>query len=747
MHRLETLSRHVVAQPAMMQLPQAPADDACAHLLISPAVRDALREGGAIVALESTIITHGMPFPQNLETARAVEAEVRAHGATPATIAILDGRCHIGLDEAQLERLARLGRERVRKVSRRDLAAVVAAGAHGATTVSATMVLAHAAGIRVFVTGGIGGVHRDGHNSLDISADLSELARTPVAVVCAGIKSILDIGRTLEVLETAGVTVATLSAQADAEFPAFFTARSGHPSPLVWASEDEAAAAIEAALALRLHSAQLIAVPIPAEQAAEGEAVEAAIRAALLEADARAIRGADTTPFLLGRVAELTAGASLRANIALVRNNARAGARIAVALADRLRAPAVEFAAISLGGAVGGGLHGRGGAADARGGAGAGAGAGGGPGGPGGPGGAGVLVVGGAVADLTASPSGRGALVLGTSNPGALALSAGGVGRNIAEGLARLGCRASLLSCVGADALGELVLGACAAARLDTSAVQRAPAPHRTATYTALHHGPDGDLLGAVADMTVFEIMDARWVRARAPPLLDGAALAVADANVPMEGLLALGALCAARALPLLLEPVSVAKAAAAARAGVLSLCAFASPNEDELLAMARALGAREPAALAPEGSAQRASQVDALCAHVLLSAGAGAAGGAAAAPARAPAHAPAALTLLVTCGAAGALVAARADAAAGGRAVRVVRYPALPCAVRSTRGAGDSFVAGFAAQWLRGAGEAACVRAALAAAAASLEVEEAISPALSPALLAPGDGLAARHV
>mmetsp|Transcript_43367 Transcript_43367/g.107143 ORF Transcript_43367/g.107143 Transcript_43367/m.107143 type:complete len:369 (+) Transcript_43367:24-1130(+) len=351
MQRLRVLERQVATRPVMLQLPHAPSDELNSHLVLSAAVRDALRDGAAVVALESTIITHGMPFPQNLETARAVEAEVRAQGAVPATIAVLDGRCMIGLDEAQLDRLARLGKKQVRKVSRRDLAAVVASGGHGATTVSATMLLAHAAGIRVFVTGGIGGVHRDGQDSLDISADLTELARTPIAVVCAGIKSILDIGRTLEVLETAGVTVATLSADptnSGIEFPAFFTANSGFASPLVFRSEGEAAAAVLANLEMRLGSGLLIAVPIPREHAAEGAEIEAAVQRALREADEQGIRGAETTPFLLTRINELTGGASLRANMALIRNNAAVGARIAAELARRVRAPAQEFTPISL---------------------------------------------------------------------------------------------------------------------------------------------------------------------------------------------------------------------------------------------------------------------------------------------------------------------------------------------------------------------------------------------------------------
>ena len=425
----------------------------------------ALAEGRPVVALESTIITHGMPYPQNLETARAVEAVVRAHGAVPATIAVLAGTPHVGLTPPQLERLARAGHA-VRKVSRRDLPLVAALGLDGATTVSATMLLAARAGIAVFVTGGallrvqlgggraavgawcslhdcrhsagprlprpaaaracrrqatrcragpaagIGGVHRGGEASLDISADLTELGRTPVAVVCAGAKSVLDIPRTLEFLETQvgaalrhmlcpawvtrapagpapparwntprrrragelraggadaagrcapparppagrpaslpttsvprtalhlllfprwqGVLVAAYGAD---EFPAFFTRHSGCPAPARVDTPQQAAAAIAAAARLRLGGGMVLGVPIPEAQAAAGAAVERAVEQALGEAEQRGIRGAEVTPFLLQRIQELTGGASLAANIALVKHNAAVGAQVAAALA------------------------------------------------------------------------------------------------------------------------------------------------------------------------------------------------------------------------------------------------------------------------------------------------------------------------------------------------------------------------------------------------------------------------------
>ncbi|CDH53349.1 indigoidine synthase a family protein [Lichtheimia corymbifera JMRC:FSU:9682] len=296
---------------------------------ITPEIQKALAANGPVVALESTIISHGMPYPQNVETARAVQDIVRDNGAIPATIAILKGRVHIGLDDDTLETLGKLGAE-AQKTSRRDLASVVAQGKSGATTVASTMILARAAGIPVFVTGGIGGVHRGAEKSMDISADLMELGRTPVAVVCAGVKSILDIEKTLEVLETQGVSVHTMGESQ--QFPAFYTPYSGFNSPGRIATEKEAANVILANHNLELNSGMVFAVPIPKDDAADAQGIQDAIQSAVAEARAQSVHGKDETPFLLKRITELTKGQSLAANIALVKNNAQVGARIAVEL-------------------------------------------------------------------------------------------------------------------------------------------------------------------------------------------------------------------------------------------------------------------------------------------------------------------------------------------------------------------------------------------------------------------------------
>lgn len=290
----------------------------------SPEVARALAERAPVVALESTLITHGLPHPVNLEVARSLEAIIRDQGATPATIAVLHGRICVGLIDDELSQLAEANQ--VRKCSRRDLPIVIARGEHGATTVAGTMFIAHAAGIRVFATGGIGGVHR-GH-PLDVSADLLELGRTPVTVVCAGAKAILDLPLTLEVLETQGVPVVGYQST---EFPAFYSPSAGLSVDVSCESPQAVAALMRARDRLGLTAGLLVTVPIPAEHALPHDQIEGAIQQALEEAETKNMRGKEVTPFLLARVSELTGEASQTANIALLKNNARVAAEIALA--------------------------------------------------------------------------------------------------------------------------------------------------------------------------------------------------------------------------------------------------------------------------------------------------------------------------------------------------------------------------------------------------------------------------------
>jgi pseudouridine-5'-phosphate glycosidase len=301
---------------------------ASSYLDVAEEVAVALRDGEAVVALESTIISHGMPQPQNIETALRVERTVRENGAVPATIAILGGRLKAGLTADEIHYLGEQG-QALAKTSRRDIALVVSRGKDGATTVAASMIIAAMAGIRVFATGGIGGVHRGVTETMDVSADLEELATTDVAVVCAGIKSVLDIGRTLEYLETKGVPVVGYRTDS---MPAFYTVSSGFPIDYRVETAAEVAAALNAKREMGLSGGMVVANPIPAEHALHDDEIGVVIDEAIREMGRLGITGKDTTPFLLARIAERTGGRSLAANIELVVNNARLAAEIATAL-------------------------------------------------------------------------------------------------------------------------------------------------------------------------------------------------------------------------------------------------------------------------------------------------------------------------------------------------------------------------------------------------------------------------------
>ena len=298
------------------------------YLQLSPEVAAALKEGKPIVALESTIISHGMPYPQNVETAQACQRICRENGAVPATCAIIGGKLCAGLTDEQIEYLGKAGRN-VTKASRRDLPMLIAKGMDGATTVAATMIIAAMAGIRVFATGGIGGVHRGAETTMDISADLEELAQTPVCVVCAGAKSILDLNLTMEYLETKGVSVIGYGTD---ELPAFYTRRSGISVPWRCDTPEELAAAINAQRAIGYDGGMLVVNPIPEQYSMDPDVINRAIDEAIDEANRLGIKGKETTPFLLAKIKDLTGGDSLASNIELVFNNVRLAARTAAAL-------------------------------------------------------------------------------------------------------------------------------------------------------------------------------------------------------------------------------------------------------------------------------------------------------------------------------------------------------------------------------------------------------------------------------
>ncbi|KAG0263601.1 hypothetical protein BG011_008545 [Mortierella polycephala] len=548
----------------------------------SDEVRSALEQKKPLVALESTIISHGMPYPQNYDTALQVEQVVRDNGAIPATIAILGGQVHIGLSNDQIRDLAKLGR-RVVKASRRDLAVVVSKKQTGATTVSGTMVLAHRAGISVFATGGIGGVHRGYENTMDASADLTELGRTPVAVVCAGVKSILDIGRTLEFLETQGVTVATYGSTPD--FPAFFTRTSGFQSMLNIETSMDAAKIIAANQELDLQSGIVFSVPIPEDEAMDDALVDEAIDIAVKESIQQNIVGKESTPFLLKRVNELTGGNSLKSNIALVKHNASVAAKIAK-----------DLSAISARSTIGGQRrsystsarrlerhrinhdqvnHGP------------------------------IMVIGGAVVDITSTATVATAdSMLGSSYPGITRNGLGGVGRNVAEGISRLnpescifvtavggragGSEANADADTDEDVFGQWLIDRMALRGMNTQEIHQIPSA-RTATYVAIHDAT-GNLLSAIADMVVFELMPLDKVREAI--LRHRPGTVCFDGNLSIPCMRTILEMCRDQDIHTFFEPTSEAKCGRVLDASLQTflkdgLLRFASPNEYELRTMA----------------------------------------------------------------------------------------------------------------------------------------------------------------
>ncbi|XP_063547341.1 uncharacterized protein LOC134754840 [Cydia strobilella] len=541
-------------------------------LAYSEEVLHAQTAGSPIVALESTIITHGMPYPQNLETAVAVETIIREKGAVPATVAILKGQLTVGLSREQLEYLARA--KGVVKASRRDLAPVAAAGLDGATTVAGTLVAADLADIPVFVTGGIGGVHREGENTLDVSADLTELGRCRAAVVCSGVKSILDIGKTLEYLETQGVCVCAFG-ETDA-FPAFYTRRSGHRAPYRTPSAAHAARVLAAARSLCLESGIVIAVPVPEEHAMDESVINEAITLALQEAKRKGIHGKDVTPYILAAVSEATGGKSLDTNMALIKNNAKVGADIAVEfnklknvdnLANNLN---IGFSRRVDNSAGSRSFHS---SCRSRGSA---------PLSPSEPATSEpVLVIGGANVDRTYRVAEDYIKLDGSTHPCATAQCGGGVARNMAEALWRLrGGRARLLTAVGDDADGHYLTRIAPGLLLDGCVVRGA----RTPTYAAIMDARGECQLG-LGDMALHNHISIELVK-RHMDILEKAPVVIVDGNAPQSTIKYVIQHCSKINKPVFFEPTDLRKATKVLHSGLR--IAYASPNLNELRAMAR---------------------------------------------------------------------------------------------------------------------------------------------------------------
>ena len=541
---------------------------------LSQEVEEAIREGRPVIALESTIISHGMPYPRNLKVAREVEALIRKNGVVPATCAVIAGVPKVGLSDEELEHLAR--DEHITKASRRDLAAVCANGTSAATTVAGTMILAHAAGIRVFATGGLGGVHHGAETSFDISADIVELGRTPIAVVCGGVKSILNIEATLEVLETNGVPVLTVGGTT--EFPAFFTNESGIQSPLTASTAQEIASMLHESDKLGLANGCVVAVPNPAP--ARGEEIKKAIDSALEEARAKGISGAAMTPFLLASIETQTGGNSLDSNIALVMSNARMACDIAHAYNALIGAPGVAADAGARTGSqsktettaaqvdapvdraiTAAGTGSRSEPAD-------------------------VLVFGGAVVDTVGQLAPGIHVIPGSSNPGSVQQSYGGVARNISEGLGRLGAGVALVAAVGEDEAGRGLVDFTRASGVDVRHMLSVPTGS-TASYIAIHQG-DGDLVVGMADMGMTNNVDTTAVDTRVAILRD-ARVVVTDANIPAPALARVMRLCTSYNVQFVFEPTSDHKCLCFASRDMLGAVAMVKPNFSELVAILNA--------------------------------------------------------------------------------------------------------------------------------------------------------------
>ncbi|XP_069551296.1 uncharacterized protein [Brachyistius frenatus] len=647
---------------------------------VHPSVSQALAENKPVVALESTIITHGMPYPLNLRTAKEVEAIVRAEGATPATVAVIDGEVHVGLSSEELDHLAQC--KSSLKVSRRDLPYVISKSLSGGTTVSATMIAAHRAGIPVFVTGGIGGVHRDGENSLDISADLTELGRTPIAVVSAGVKSILDIGRTLEFLETQGVCVATYGASNN--FPAFFSPESGFTSAYHVCNPEEAAKLIASTLSLGLQSGVLLAVPIPEEHAAAGQQIEEAIQAALTEASDTGVTGRDVTPFILQNVNELTRGKSLQANIALIHNNAKVGSQIACALSKQMNEKTLK-SKTHLPGKL---------SRDSE---------------------SDIVVIGGINVDFIAKGKTK-RLRFGQTNTGSVCQSFGGVGRNIADSLSRLGHRPLLISATGADSNSDAVFNYCK--HMNTSGVARIE-EQSTATYCAVIT-ESGELSIGLGDMDVHQQITEQYV-SQFEKSLSSATLVCLDGNIPVSTINYVCSVAKKHNINVWYEPTDIEKACKPFLSDAWKSLSYSSPNLAELCIMNKTLGVETPAELP-------STLDEMLCIAVALSR-----------PLLEHLH-----CLVVTLGANGVLLCGEHDAGTVNLKPKkqkrkgqlcALHYPTLtvtPEETMNVSGAGDSLAGALMAGILQGKDTDSCVRMGLHAARMSLASQHPIAPILT---------------
>ncbi|XP_064381865.1 uncharacterized protein LOC135330853 [Halichondria panicea] len=638
-------------------------------LTVNPEVVSAIASGRPVIALETTILTHGMPYPQNLHTAQQIESIIRSHDVVPATIGILRGQVIVGLSQSEIEELGAPSKLPKLKVSRRDFAYVLSQGLSGGTTVSGTMVCAHKVGIPLFVTGGLGGVHRDGEQSLDVSADLTELGRTPVAVVCAGVKSILDIGRTLEYLETQGVTVASYGESR--QFPAFFTPKSGFEAPYSVRDPLEAAKLIDSSLSFGTGNGLVIGVPIPNDDDLLGEKIETAIQDALVEAKAGKIAGKAVTPFLLERVNQLTDGQSLEANIRLIENNAVVGSQIAVELArvrGRRTRPRRRKDMTRNGQPV---------------------------------------VIGASILDSTAKVTSPVIKREGT-NLGSLVQTYGGVGRNIAECMSRLDTPPIFISSLGKDPNGLTLSQHLTQLKIPLDGIYECSHLPTASYCIVLDH--QGEVYCAVGDMSINNSITVDWV-SQFTEVLTKAPLVCLDGNFPSDTIKFVCEVCSDAGTPVWYEPTCVDKAIKPIEADCLSKITYSSPNLIELRNMYNALTG-ESTCLQLSSELTLAEKLTE-CLHLippLLT------------------HVP---NLIVSLGQDGVLACSAKETRH--LHYRAAAKDLLPVGVVSVTGAGDSFVGATMACLIRGFSWDLSIKAGLRAAFQSVTSHYAVCPKLSP--------------
>ncbi|EGC32322.1 hypothetical protein DICPUDRAFT_155738 [Dictyostelium purpureum] len=568
-------------------------DEIFYNIKLSDDVRDALKYGKPVVSLESTIISHGMPYPQNYHTAIEVEDIIRSYGVIPATIAILNGTIHIGLTKDEIHYLSTVGKDAV-KTSRRDIAMVMSQGKTGSTTVSATILFSNLVGIKIFVTGGLGGVHRGVEASLDVSADLTELGKNGVMVVCAGVKSILDIGKTLEYLETQGVTVVTYGSD---EFPAFFTKHSGLKSPNRLDNPPQFAKLLFSNQLLQLKSGIVVAVPNENENS---ELIDQAIKESIEQSTKEKIMGKEITPYLLQKVNEKTGGKSLESNIMLVKNNAKIGSQICLEYyallknektgasypeknnqvftyfdqkvnrflkkyleLDRsppmksIQSPPVKKRIADFANPVAEKNQDK----------------------------YKVVVVGGAVIDMISHPYKLSGFQYQTSNPGSMNVKMGGVGRNIAEVLTRLELNPLFISLLGDDIHSHILLEEFNNLNMSTYGIA-SKENSKTAIYNAIMD-EKGDLAVAIAQMDIFDHITPNYIQ-HFTDKLDKSEMIVFDGNIPTESMKYLASLSSSKKIKLWFEPTSVFKSSKIVDSQIISHITFISPNRDELFKLSQ---------------------------------------------------------------------------------------------------------------------------------------------------------------